>query len=105
MITVPIWPDKAPIDKKESANGMAADGRRGRFILQTGGWNEGFINECLAFTGQPIDTDDQVDAASGLHRLVWHLKGGINYDRSKPQPGSNAWLEKLLKERSKPGRF
>ncbi len=100
-LTVPIWPDKAPIDKKQSANGIAADGRRGRLILQLGPWNDAYINECLAFTGQPIDTDDQVDASSGLHRLVWHLKGGINHDRTRPQPGSNAWLERLLKKQAK----
>jgi hypothetical protein len=98
-MTVPLWADKAPIDKKESANGIAMDGRAGRLILSLGPWNQIFINEALAFTGQPIDTDDQIDAASGLHRLVWHIKGGIKHDKPKAEVGSPAWFDKIDKSK------
>jgi phage terminase large subunit-like protein len=101
-MTVPLWPDKTPIDKKQSASGLAADARFGRLFLQLGPWNQIFINEALAFTGEDIDIDDQIDAASGCHRLVWALKGGIAHDRPSNQPGTNAAFDRLLARRRNP---
>ena len=94
-MTVPLWPDKYTGDKKESASGLAADMKYGRFVMKADPtWNDPFVNECLAFTGEDTDTDDQVDGASGAHRLVWSLKGGIRKDQKEIEPGSPAWLEK-----------
>lgn len=104
-LKVQLWPDRSPGDKKERASGWVADARHGRLILGVGPWNEAFINECLAFTGEDIDTDDQVDAVSGLHNLLWSLKGGIKHDRQQSVPGSNAWLDKLIKSKPREGVF
>jgi phage terminase large subunit-like protein len=94
-MTVPLWPDKFTGDKKQSASGLAADMKYGRFVMKSDpSWNEPFVNECLAFTGNDTDTDDQVDAASGLHRLVWSLTGGIRKDQKEAEAGSPAWFEK-----------
>lgn len=98
-LTVQLWPDKSKGDKKERAAGWVADARHGRFTMAVGPWNPTFISECLAFTGEDIDTDDQVDAVSGLHGLVWMLSGKLHESKQKPQPGTNAWIDKLLKKR------
>lgn len=104
-LKVPLWPDKTPIDKKESASGLAADMRFGRFLMQADPtWNEAFIQECLSFTGNDTDTDDQVDAVSGAHRLLWSLNGGITENKPTTEIGTNAWLDKLIERKKHDGR-
>lgn len=39
-------------------------GEEGRLFLVRGGWNDGFISECLKFTGRGKEHDNQVDAVS-----------------------------------------
>ena len=96
-MTVPLWADKTPGDKKERASAYAADARFGRVVLELAPeWNATFINEHLAFTGEDTDTDDQVDGGSGLHTLLWSLKGGIRKEQKEIEPGSNAWLDKYI---------
>jgi phage terminase large subunit-like protein len=98
-LTVPLWDDKSVKDKKERANGWAADGRMGRLRIQPDPtWNEAFINECLAFTGNPdVDVDDQVDGVSGAHELIWRQSGSIKKDKFAAPVGSQAWLDKTIK--------
>lgn len=104
-LKVPLWADKTPGDKKERAGGWAACARNGRFrIANDPEWNSPFVKECLAFTGQPTDTDDQVDAVSGLYELIWSLKGGVNIGKQETQPGTRAALDKLLKSNKRNGR-
>lgn len=101
-LKVPLWPMKGPQDKKEKANGWVTDGRNGRLTLGLGPWNAEFIKECLAFTGEDTDKhDDQVDAVSGSWELIWQLKGKVHADKPKAEPGSQAWLDSLLRKRAK----
>lgn len=104
-LKVPLLPDRLPGDKKERANGWVADARIGRFVMASDPvWNQAFINECLAFTGEDTDTDDQVDSVSGLYSTIWHLKGGIYAEKNEPKPGTNAQLNRLIRGSKHTGR-
>jgi predicted phage terminase large subunit-like protein len=65
---------------------LAAQAEAGNVKLLAGAWNQAFIDELHAFTGEDGDCDDQVDAASGaFNKLVQFAP----LDMWSPGNGSN----------------
>lgn len=96
LIQLPVWPDKSKGDKKERAAGWASRAASDKLRLIPGSWDtQAFINECLAFTGQDIDTDDQVDAVSGAYQLLYQLGGDLLNEQKPISNNSPEYFERL----------
>ena len=59
---VEVTPDR---DKLARAYAWSSRAEAGKVVLVDGPWVPGFINECVAFSGDGATHDDQVDAVSG----------------------------------------
>ena len=71
-----LWADKSNRDKKERASGWAARARVGKVRLaRNPQWNDAYMKEILAFTGDNLGHDDQVDATSGAYEMLWDRPG------------------------------
>jgi len=92
---VPLWPVKPTKKKKDRASGWFARAKYGCFRMVPGAWNDDFINECLAFDGEELTHDDQVDAVSGAYELLWDIRGGLIHEE-KPTSNNDPDYHKQL---------
>lgn len=95
---IPLHPDTSKGDKLERANGWMNRARVAYEVFHTGirlilgSWDQqAFIKECMAFTGMPTDTDDQVDAISGAYQLLWSVSNGIFEEKIDPKTIPGTW--------------
>jgi predicted phage terminase large subunit-like protein len=79
-------------DKKQKASGWVAHAARGLVTLWQTGWDiEAFLSECVAFTGDKKDTDDQIDAVS----LGWILFWGHKASQMRNHEFKSPYLERV----------
>lgn len=83
-------------DKEQRARGWIARLGNGEVYLVRGAWNDDFIDECLRFTNEKHNTDDQIDAMSVAFEAVFRTYGGTHENTKPPKRGS---LEERLPRR------
>lgn len=83
-------------DKELRCRGWRNRLGNGEVYLVRGGWNDDFIEECLKFTNEDTNVDDQVDATSVAFETVFRSDGGVDQKDQAPKRGS---LEESLKMR------
>lgn len=66
-----VVPDR---DKLSRAYAWSDRAERGKVVLVDGPWVPGFINECVAFSGDGTTHDDQIDAVSGGVSLLARVR-------------------------------
>jgi predicted phage terminase large subunit-like protein len=88
LIKIPI----AGRDKEQRSRGWRARLGNGEVYLVRGPWNEAYIDECLRFTNQKTDTDDQIDATSVAFEAVFKTMGGLREESMPAPPNSFAAL-------------
>jgi len=67
-------------DKKTRALPWIAKAESGNFVMVKGPWIADFISECEHFTGEGDKHDDQVDAVSGVYKMILEGGGGAVAD-------------------------
>lgn len=78
-------------DKLVRALPFFAACEHGKVYMLRGPWNDKFIDECVSFTGEDGNTDDQVDAASQYYNHVFSKKRKAGaWGRNRPVEGSKA---------------
>ena len=84
-------------DKRQKASIWAARAENGLVSVVKGAWNNAFIAECIAFTGEPgKGHDDQVDAVSGAVDLLYYRRGGRTETPLPLAPGSIAAMKAYM---------
>ena len=78
LIKIPI----AGRDKETRSRGWRARLGNGEVYIVRGAWNEQYIDECLRFTNEKTDTDDQIDGTSVAFEAVFKTTGGL----AEPKP-------------------
>lgn len=93
-----IYPVQASVDKKLRANVWASRARQGKLVLAEGRWVEPFVAECLAFDGNGLVHDDQVDAVSVAWSVLY-----LDLDQKEKDvdqstiPGTMQFYERLAR--------
>ncbi len=81
---------KVTKDKELRARGWRNRLGNGELYLIRGGWNDDFIEECLRFTNEKTNTDDQIDGTSVAFETVFRSDGGLAEQDDTPKRGSLA---------------
>lgn len=77
-------------DKEQRSRGWRARLGNGEVYLVRGAWNDEFIDECLRFTNEKHNTDDQIDAMSVAFEALFRSYGGTHENEQTPKRGSYA---------------
>lgn len=98
---VQLWPIPPQGKKVHRAAGWVARASNDKFrmALDTA-WNSDFVNECIVFDGLELTHDDQIDAVSGAHNLLWMLLGDVIEDVQEPELGSIEYFRRQRQERN-----
>ncbi len=94
LIKIPI----AGRDKETRSRGWRARLGNGEVYLVRGAWNEQYIDECLRFTNEKTNTDDQIDGTSVAFEAVFKTTGGITESRTVTPLGTFKEYEHKFKE-------
>lgn len=81
---------KVTKDKEFRSRGWRTRLGNGEVYLVRGPWNDAFIDECLRFTNEKHNTDDQIDAMSVAFEAVFRTYGGTHETTKPPKRGSLA---------------
>lgn len=82
-------------DKRVNASDWAKRASNGNIYIVRGDWNAKFADECRIFDGLGLSRDDQVDAVSIGHKMIWSFGPGIKKHEQKPPWLSHAWLREM----------
>ncbi len=88
MGRVPLYPIRVNGDKEQRSSGWRARLGNKRMYLLRGGWNEAFIDECLRFTNEKTNRDDQIDAVSVAFAAIYKHFGDLDAEEAKYPEGS-----------------
>ena len=73
LIGFTVKGDKPTGDKIVRARPVSSNAEAGNIVLVRGGWNEEYLDEMEAFGEESESKRDQVDATSGLCKVLWEL--------------------------------
>lgn len=77
-------------DKATRSKGWRTRLGNGEMYLLRAPWNDDFIQECLRFTNEKTNTDDQIDAMSVAFEALFRTDGGTDDRDEQPKRGSRA---------------
>lgn len=77
-------------DKEQRSRGWRARLGNGEVYLLRAHWNDDFIDECLRFTNEKHNTDDQIDSMSVAFEALFRSYGGTYENDTTPKEGTVA---------------
>lgn len=81
LMGYPVFYEVVSGSKESRSEGMESAFQGKHILLVEGAWNEMFIGECVAFTGEDKGHDDQVDAASSAYHKLLQMIGAFRKSR------------------------